>query len=199
MGKGVWDIVVLVAVLFFSVILHEIAHGWVALKFGDPTAKENGRLTLNPLPHIDLFGTVILPMVMLFLGGPIFGWAKPVPVNMERLHPRRLGEICVSLAGVIVNFLLAVAAAVILRLTGVETPVGLILIYMVLINLMLGCFNLMPIPPLDGSRLWLMWLPREAVYRIERHMLLFFFLLILILPYLPIGKIVMSLFYWMVN
>ncbi|MDP2934091.1 MAG: site-2 protease family protein [bacterium] len=142
-------------ILIFSVVIHEVSHGLVAEKFGDPTAKWAGRLTLNPLPHIDLFSSILLPAFLIFAGSPIiFGAAKPVPVNYANLrHPKR-DMALVALAGPCSNFLLALLCAVPIRL-GI-LPTGSLgeqfLVQAVLVNLVLGIFNLIPIPPLDGSK-----------------------------------------------
>lgn len=147
-------------ILLFSVILHEVMHGLVALKFGDNTAQRAGRLTLNPIPHIDLVGTIILPLFSLYFGGILFGWAKPVPVNPLNFSNLRKGELMVSAAGVLANFGLAITSALIFRileaLPQAFPPIlGDILTFTVLINLVLGLFNLLPIPPLDGSKVLL--------------------------------------------
>jgi Zn-dependent protease len=156
------------SVIFFgclvvAVILHEISHGIVALWFGDRTAKEAGRLTLNPVPHIDPFGSIVLPAIGAITGLPVLAWAKPVPVNPSRLrHPRR-DMLYVSLAGPATNFLLMFAAALAARAAYHsvnpvsyidQLPLGIqILFSFALVNLFLGLFNLLPIPPLDGSSL----------------------------------------------
>lgn len=140
-------------IIFFSaVILHEYSHGWVAYKLGDPTAKYSGRLTLNPLEHIDPFGTLLLPLMLIVLKSPvIFGWAKPVPVNFWNLHNPRRDMIWVGLAGPFTNFLLAVGFSQLLKIPA-PNMVREFLSSAVIINLVLAVFNLMPIPPLDGSR-----------------------------------------------
>jgi len=156
------------SVIFFgclvvAVILHEISHGIVALWFGDRTAKEAGRLTLNPVPHIDPFGSIVLPAIGAITGLPVLAWAKPVPVDPSRLrHPRR-DMLYVSLAGPATNFLLMFAAALAARAAYHsvnpvsyidQLPLGIqILFSFALVNLFLGLFNLLPIPPLDGSSL----------------------------------------------
>jgi Zn-dependent protease len=150
--------------LVVAVILHEISHGVVALWFGDRTAKDAGRLTLNPVPHIDPFGSILLPAMGAILGVPVIAWAKPVPVNPSRLHKPRRDMLFVSLAGPATNFILMVIAAVAARAafdpsdlppfgaTIADLPLGVqILFSFALVNLFLGLFNLLPIPPLDGS------------------------------------------------
>jgi len=152
--------------LIFSIILHEVAHGWVAERCGDPTARMAGRVTLNPLPHIDLVGTILLPLLLILTGsGFIIGWAKPVPVNFYRLrHPRR-DTILVSVAGILANLSLALVAGLLFRLFGLlpysSFSLGLeqFLFYLVNINLVLAIFNLIPIPPLDGSKVLAALLP----------------------------------------
>jgi Zn-dependent protease len=150
------------AMLIGSIILHEIAHGWAALALGDDTAKRAGRLSLNPLVHIDPFGSVILPGLMLLSTGFVFGWAKPVPVNIGRLRHPRNDAVLTSLAGPATNLVLVALAGVALHLLHPQTfwPVALLL-YMGLLNLILACFNMLPIPPLDGSALVERLLPRN--------------------------------------
>lgn len=156
--------IIVAVIFFFSVILHEIAHGWVAYRLGDPTAKNAGRLTLNPIPHIDPVGTLLLPIVLVLSRSPIvFGWAKPVPVNFSLLgHPKR-DMMWVGLAGPLVNILIAVILAVIIHTSVVKSAEPFLKIG-ILINLILATFNLIPIPPLDGSRFVLSLLP----YRLAR-------------------------------
>jgi len=168
---------VLVIPLLYSVVLHEIAHGWVASFFGDDTARRSGRLSLNPLTHLDPIGTVAL-----FLVG--FGWARPVPVNYARLKNFRPALVCVSLAGCVTNLLIAVISLFLLRLLnpGINSFAGVILIVVARINIILGVFNLIPIPPLDGSKIMFAFLPVEmqkTFVRIEPYG--FFILIILIL------------------
>jgi Zn-dependent protease len=142
-----------IAVLIFSVILHEVAHGYAANALGDPTARLKGRLTLNPLPHLDLFGSVIIPgILVLTQAGILFGWAKPVPYNPYNLKNQRWGEAMVGVAGVATNLLIAILFAMVARFAygvGMGDFANLAEI-VVLTNLSLGLFNLIPIPPLDG-------------------------------------------------
>ncbi|MEO6536927.1 MAG: site-2 protease family protein [Candidatus Paceibacterota bacterium] len=142
-----------VVILIFSIIIHEVAHGYAALMLGDPTAKLAKRLTLNPLRHIDLFGSIILPALLVFTHSPVlFGWAKPVPYNPFNLKNQRWGESIVSIAGVATNLLIAVLFAVVARLAYAHgaSAFGDLASIAVLMNLFLGLFNLIPIPPLDG-------------------------------------------------
>ncbi len=154
------------AILLISVVAHEVAHGAVAYYFGDPTAKNQGRLTLNPIKHIDIFGSIILPLILfLTKAGFVLGWAKPVPYNPYNLSNRKVGEFCVSIAGVVVNLIIAVVFAMIIRFMPVLPTATIELIgYIVFINLVLFVFNLVPIPPLDGSKILMAVLP----YHMER-------------------------------
>lgn len=182
-----------ILILLFSVIVHEVMHGVVALKFGDHTAERAGRLTLNPIPHIDLFGTILLPALLIFTGSPIlFGWAKPVPVNPLNFSNLRKGEFFVSAAGILANFGLAIAAALIYHFLNAlpqtfPAIVGTLLRFTVTINLVLGIFNLFPIPPLDGSKILLSQLPlnlAKSYQKIEPYG----FLILLVLLMVPLGR-----------
>ncbi len=165
------------AVLLFSVIIHEVSHGYAALFLGDKTAEYEGRLTLNPIPHIDLIGTIILPTLSLLLPGSLlFGWAKPVPYNPYNLRNQRWGEAFVAFAGPLSNILIALAFGLFLRFYIVPQgivggPVGTMCAIIVLVNITLAIFNLMPIPPLDGSKILSSVLPsgfrrvRESIER----------------------------------
>ena len=151
------DMIISLAVFVISMTFHEVAHGYVAYKFGDDTAKMNGRITLNPLKHIDLTG-IILPILILLSGFKfLVGWAKPVPVNFDNLRPHRLGLFCVAIAGIVVNFIIAAVSLILLKVMGkyldVENVFMTIFLYAYLINLLLGLFNLIPITPLDGGRI----------------------------------------------
>jgi Zn-dependent protease len=188
------DVLILVPVLLFSFVLHEWAHAWVADRQGDPTARELGRLTLNPIPHIDLFGTLIVPAMLVASGsGFLIGWAKPVPIVAANFRNYRKGDILVSLAGVAANFVLALACTVALiglvyltRQFPAVARVGPTLEQMldvgIRLNFLLAVFNLLPVPPLDGSRLVYHLLPRglgEGYRRMERWGILVFVLLLL--------------------
>jgi Zn-dependent protease len=159
---------ILIAIpLLYSIIFHELAHGWVAYRMGDPTAKSLGRLSLNPLKHLDPMGTI-----MLFVFG--FGWAKPVPVNFSRLRDRRMGMILVSSAGIITNMLLAFGALFLSRLLSPASSsiVAELLYYMAQINIILAAFNLIPLPPLDGSKILMGFASpalQKALFRLERY------------------------------
>jgi Zn-dependent protease len=170
-------------VLLFSVVVHEVAHGYVALLNGDPTARMLGRLTLNPVPHIDLIGTILVPVLLLIShAGILFGWAKPVPVNPLNYRNYRWGEFAVSAAGPVSNLVLAVIFAFLLRLD-LGNPGLIRLVYFgVSINIILALFNLIPIPPLDGSHVLSILLPRELA-RLYDYLQPVGFVLILILFY----------------
>jgi Zn-dependent protease len=147
--------IVFLAILLFSVIFHEVAHGLMAYRLGDPTAKHAGRLTLNPIPHIDLFGSILLPALLYYSGLPILGAAKPVPVDYRNLSNIRRDMFLVSAVGPLTNLALAVIAAMVYRMAGDGLSVigsGL-LAMTVELNLVLAVFNMIPIPPLDGSKI----------------------------------------------
>ncbi|MEP4887618.1 MAG: site-2 protease family protein [Alphaproteobacteria bacterium] len=184
---SIWVIPVLLAIT-----LHEAAHGWAASKLGDDTALRMGRVTFNPLAHIDPFGTIILPGMLIAAGGILFGWAKPVPVNFGRLgHPRR-DMVLVAPAGPAINIGLAIASAIALHLLPFMGPtfgewLGRNLINSININLLLAIFNMMPLPPLDGGRVAVGILPRPLAIqlaRLERYGLFILIGLIFILPIL---------------
>lgn len=151
-------------ILFFSIVIHEIAHGSMALYLGDPTAKNEGRLTLNPLKHIDIFGTILLPLLLLLatMGkGPIFGWAKPVPVNPFNFRDQKWGVLKVSIAGPAMNFLIALIFGLLIRF--ISLPQNLLIFFSIIAvyNFAWGIFNLVPIPPLDGSHILFTFLPER--------------------------------------
>ena len=181
-------IAVMAMPLVFAIVFHEVAHGWVANRLGDPTARDLGRLTLNPISHIDLFGTIIMPLMLFMLtdGRMLFGYAKPVPINPYNFKDPKKGMALSSLAGPGVNIVMAVICSFLLRvvMAGLEgmipetvwswfaTPVTLMLGYGIIINVVLAVLNMIPIPPLDGSRVvyWLLPERQAAVYyRLEPY------------------------------
>lgn len=171
-GISIWAIPVV-----FAVVLHEVSHGWVANKLGDDTAKWMGRLTLNPLKHIDPFGTVIIPLLLLVLHSPfLFGYAKPVPIDYRKLRHPKQDMVWVAAAGPVTNLLLALASAVLLFVVArlpaaaswVSHPVSLMCQASILINMVLCIFNLLPLPPLDGGRVAVGLLPGPAAYQLSR-------------------------------
>ena len=185
----------LVVVLMFSVIVHEVAHGYVALLNGDPTARMLGRITLNPGPHIDPVGTILLPLLLLLShSGILFGWAKPVPVNPLNYRNYRRGEITVSAAGPLSNLALAVAFALLLRLGLGNLGLMTLAYFGVSINIFLALFNLVPIPPLDGSHILSILLPRDLA-RLYHYLDPVGFVLILLLFYTGILSAVIMPFY----
>lgn len=154
-------------ILIFSAIVHEVMHGVVAEKLGDDTARLEGRITLNPIPHIDLFGSILLPLFLMMVGSPvILGAAKPVPVNFRNLRDPKRGMALVSLAGPLANFGLAVLCVIPIKLGLVNQLSYEILIQAIIINLVLGTFNLIPIPPLDGSKVLAAMAPDRWMYKI---------------------------------
>ena len=167
-----------------SVVIHEISHGFMAEYFGDKTARLAGRLTLNPLKHLDLFGSVILPALLYFSSGFVFGWAKPVPYNPNNLRDRKKGEIAVASAGILANISIAIIFGIILRLSvNLSVPAGFpfIISSIVVINLALAIFNLVPIPPLDGSKILFNVLPdsfHAVVELLEKYSIIFFLIFI---------------------
>jgi len=178
--------------LLFSVIIHEVAHGWVAYRMGDPTAKRLGRLSLNPLKHLGPVGTL-----MLFLAG--FGWAKPVPVNFNNLSDKRKGLIFVSSAGIVANILSAFIALLLMRLFSTPSSgIAVILVYYVVqINITLAALNLIPIPPLDGSKILMGIVSERTRYFLARLEPFGFFIIIGFL-YLGILDPLIGLFRWMI-
>ncbi len=157
-----------ILVLIFSIIIHEVAHGAMAERLGDKTAREMGRISLNPIKHIDLFGSIIIPLFLILTkSSMLIGWAKPVPINPYALRDRKYGEAKVALAGPLANIGVAVLFGLILRfvplgVSAFSQNLALILQYIVWINLLLAIFNLTPIPPLDGSHILFALLPKSA-------------------------------------
>jgi Zn-dependent protease len=186
--------VILSVLLLYSVIFHELAHGWVAYKMGDPTAKLLGRLTLNPVKHLDPIGTLML----LIIG---FGWAKPVPVNLGNIpaDKRRKGIILVSAAGITANIIFAFVALLLLRLISPEPSgmAGQVLLLLAHINIILAAFNLIPIPPLDGSKILMGFAP-ESVNRILIQIEPFGFFIVIGLLYSGVLNPVINFFQYII-
>lgn len=161
-------LIVSLVILITSVVIHEVAHGLAAYKLGDPTAKYEGRLTLNPIKHLDPIGSILAPGILIILNAPfLFGWAKPVPFNPYNLkHPRR-DEALIALAGPLSNVILAIAVALVYRalMPDQGTVLSVILLTFIAINLVLAVFNLVPIPPLDGSKIVFSVFPSIAEFR----------------------------------
>jgi Zn-dependent protease len=181
------DTVSQILILFFSVILHEVAHGRAAGWCGDPTARERGRLTFNPLPHIDPFGTVLLPALLVLTRSPVvLGWAKPVPINPWRFRNPKRDLAIVGAAGPLSNLAVAVLSAAAFKAVlpglGLDHPVARFFLYGAALNVVLLVFNLIPVPPLDGSRVLLGLLPPRLAARVaalERYGFLLVFLLLM--------------------
>ena len=167
------ELFIVIPILFFSIVLHEFAHGYVAYRLGDDTAYLMGRLTLNPLKHIDLIGTLLVPAICYVSGLPMFGWAKPVPVNANRLPLPRQSMGKVGLAGPTANLLLAVICAFVMKLLLVSGWLSInatqqalqFLLYGLQLNILLAVFNLMPIPPLDGGHIVAALLPLHVALK----------------------------------
>ena len=194
--------------LIIAIVFHEVSHGLIARRLGDPTAEERGRLSFNPIRHVDPFGTIILPLILAISHAPIFGWAKPVPVNYRRLRRPRRDMVLVALAGPGMNLLLALVGAGALAATlslssnpnsFTTTVIAGNALNFVLINLFLAIFNLLPVPPFDGGHVIQGLLPPPAAAafaRIGRYSLLMLVVLLLVLPALGInvvGKVVSPL------
>ncbi len=214
MNQTLLQAAALVIPLILAIVFHEVAHGWTALALGDPTALEKRRLSLNPLRHVDPFGTVILPGSLALAGAPIFGWAKPVPVNRWRLRDPRRGMMVVAAAGPASNLVLAAIGAVLLgllvRLAGAAESDALQFVAMnlnnfIMINVFLALFNLLPIPPFDGSHIIEGLLPQGLADSYARLRLYGFPLLIVLLLVVPyffpqwglVGRLVQPPVLWM--
>ncbi len=193
------DLLLILPVLLFSVVVHEVAHAWQALREGDATARDLGRITLNPIPHLDPVGSIVVPLLLHFFGGGIiFGWAKPVPVNPRNYRDYRAGDIRVSLAGIVANLglvILCAAGLLLLRIAGsvagAATLAGApaaMLTYGIFINLILAWFNLIPLPPLDGSHVLKHLLPPRLTHRYQsfgRYGITILFLCMIFFPAAP--------------
>ncbi|MBI3305522.1 site-2 protease family protein [Candidatus Nomurabacteria bacterium] len=192
-----------IAVLVMSIVIHEVAHGFMAEYFGDNTARNEGRLTLNPIKHLDFFGSVLLPVLLVLSHSPfLFGWAKPVPYNPDNLSNRKWGSLAVASAGVLSNFAIAIIFGLIIRFTSdASLPAGFYFItsIIVVVNLALATFNLVPIPPLDGSKILFSFLPESAfnfIINYERYsLILLLVFIVLFSKYLiPVLAFLFSLF-----
>lgn len=172
MFENIVQFLLMIIPLVLAVTVHEFAHGYTAYLFGDPTAKDAGRLTLNPVKHMDPIGSFALPIMLKLTGAPIFGYAKPVPVNFFRLRDFKLGTICVTLAGPLSNIFLLIISGILFRvlhgffsINGSLRELFILLVSSCIINSILAVFNMIPIPPLDGSKIILALLPQN--YRLK--------------------------------
>ena len=196
---AIWVIPVL-----FAITLHEVAHGWVAYRCGDQTARLAGRLTINPIKHMDLMGTVIVPLLMLLVGGFIFGWAKPVPVDARNMRHPRYNMAWVAAAGPISNLLMAVFWAGIVKLgLNVNSWFGIPLIYMgqagMMINIVLCVLNCLPIPPLDGGRMLINLLPGQVGWRLSRLEPYGFLILLLLMASGLLSSLLSPIISWLIG
>lgn len=196
------------AVLMLSIMIHEISHGVAALALGDQTAKRAGRLTLNPLRHLDLVGSILLPILLFFLGGPVFGWAKPVPYNPLHLKNPRAGAGLIGAAGPASNLAVAIIFALFTRglITWLDTPIIAALLalfqFIIITNIALAVFNLLPIPPLDGSNILFAILPRRS-FEIQSFLARYGFYILLALIFFGglgfIGPIIEAVYRFLVG
>jgi len=170
--------------LIISITIHEFCHALTADRLGDPTPRSFGRLTLNPLAHADPVGTILLPLLSAFTGIPTIGWAKPVPIDPYNLKNPKRDEILISLAGPAGNILLAILCSLVSKIFGIQ---NILLYLLILINVSLAVFNLLPIPPLDGSKIFLNLLPQEKSLQWQETFDRYGFILLIILVFLPIG------------
>ena len=192
--------VFLIIILIISIVIHEIAHGAVANHLGDPTAKYAGRLTLNPISHLDPIGSVLIPFILIITGSPfLIGWAKPVPVNPYNLRNPKKDMAKIAIAGPAVNFIVAIFFGILIQIIPLPNQVLIIFSIIIFLNILLGVFNLMPIPPLDGSKIFFSFLPFSLQYiqdwMEQFSMFLFFgFLFLIISGIFPLLHIVLLLF-----
>ena len=187
-----------------SIVIHEVSHGFMAEYFGDQTARNAGRLTLNPLKHLDIFGSIILPLVLVISHSSfLFGWAKPVPYNPNNLSDKKWGTFWVAAAGILANLFIAVIFGTILRFTSdLSLPIGFYFIVsiIVIINLALAIFNLLPIPPLDGSKILFSFLPESAfscIFAYEQYSIIL--LLIFIVCFSEFLRPILSFLYHLIT
>lgn len=195
------ELLVGIIVLVFSAILHEIMHGFVAERLGDPTARIAGRLTLNPIPHIDPFMSILIPALLILTGSPvIFGAAKPVPVNPIHFREPKKDMALTALAGPLTNIGLALLAALLIKTLGLLNPiVSPFLISLLTLNLILAIINLIPIPPLDGSKVVSAFLPDHIAAQYLSIAPFGFFIVFALLLFTPLGSVIRSLLYFSVQ
>ena len=185
-------------IIIFSAVFHEYFHGWLANYLGDPTAKYAGRLTLNPLKHIDPMGTVMIPLFLLFFANIFIGWAKPVPYNPYNLRDQRYGSAKVALAGPASNILIALLFGLILRFFSIGGFYSIAFSWIIYINIFLAFFNLIPIPPLDGSKLLMDFFPGSRALRIlEQSFIGMLLAIVIAVTFLPIISSI--LYYFIVD
>ncbi len=191
------QILTFMPMLIFSVVLHEVSHGVMAKMFGDETASEQGRLTLNPLPHMDPLGSVVVPVICALTHMPVFGWAKPVPINPNRFTHYKSGVIWVSLAGPLSNLVIAMTAVVLLYFFSSQSfmsdPDGIVFSLLngaIFLNLVLAVFNLVPIPPLDGSKVLSVLLPASWSQKLDALEPYGFFILMGLMSMGVLGRVI---------
>jgi Zn-dependent protease len=200
---SIYNGIISLFVVLFAITIHEASHGWAALKMGDPTAYHMGRISLNPIRHIDPIGTILLPLILIIMGAPPFGWAKPVPVNPLNLKDPRKDNLIISIAGPLSNISVALVAFIIIKIffrldpgmfgrsgfTNVLSPIIQILYLTIVINVILAIFNLIPIPPLDGSGVLMGLISHEAAAKYDQIRPYGFFILIILIMTGIIGRI----------